>query len=152
MTRIAAAGSPLLAMAVILVLASCSALGIKGSGEAVDQTLSLGVGQDAELSNGAEFGFSNVVNDSRCPKDATCVWAGTATARFWIREARADSLFVLAVLNGGTSRTDTGAHLPTEIGDYRVTLLELEPYPVAGQRTPGSRYRAMARVERQAAR
>lgn len=41
-------------------------------------TIDLGPGQIARLSNGGAIRYVRLVNDSRCPPDVQCVWAGDA--------------------------------------------------------------------------
>lgn len=56
-----------------------------------------------------------VLEDSRCPADAQCVWAGRVRLKMlWIR-ARGNQEFVLA--------TDQ----PTQIADGAITLLSVRP-------------------------
>ena len=109
------------------------------------QSFSLDEGQSGTLSNGGKITFANVVNESRCPKDVQCVWAGTATVRFRLvprpGEPASD---VLAVLPGGVGKDDTANLLPVDTLGVSVTLAELQPYPVSGQE-PG-RHRALVRV------
>ena len=43
------------------------------------QTVTLGVGERAILMDGSQLTYLRLVNDSRCPPDVQCVWAGDAT-------------------------------------------------------------------------
>jgi hypothetical protein len=63
--------------------------------------------------------FDSVITDSRCPEDVVCVWAGEAVARFNIRRGQMQSISLDLYL--GT--TDT------TVGDYRISFVELLPYP-----------------------
>jgi hypothetical protein len=58
--------------------------------------------------------FVGIVNDSRCPKGANCVWEGDATVRF--------------LINGKRTELHTGVE-PREIpvGGLRLRLTNLEP-------------------------
>ena len=148
----------LVAVGLLPVLASCSVLGLSHTGggsrapaRGPSETLSLYVDQSAGLEDRARIGFGNVVNDSRCPRGTKCIWAGTATVRLWLVPPGGDSVAVLAVLPGGVGREETGAVLPADTLGYRLTLLELEPYPEAGRSFAGVRPRALVRVELPAA-
>ena len=109
------------------------------------QSFSLDEGQTGTLSNGGKITFANVVNESRCPKDVQCVWAGTATVRLRLVPAPGEPASdLLAVLPGGVGKDDLADQLPVDTLGVSVTLAELLPYPVAGQE-PG-RHRALVRV------
>ena len=111
------------------------------------QTFALDAGQAGTLSGGGRIVFANVVNDSRCPRFAKCAWAGTVTVRFRLVPAasRGDTASVLCVLPGGVARDAAGEQLPVDTLGVRITLLELTPYPVAGEPATG-RPRALVRV------
>ena len=65
--------------------------------------------------------FLEVVNDSRCPENATCVWAGNATVKFAVSKGK--SVARTIELN-----TNTGAKTATVYG-YNVRLEHLTPPP-----------------------
>ncbi len=65
--------------------------------------------------------FAEVTEDSRCPTDVQCVWAGNAAVR-------------LEVSRGGRrSRSltlNTSGNSPTvKYGNYEIKLVELKPHP-----------------------
>ena len=138
MTRLA------FALLLLVTLTSCSQTPAPGSAPE-EKTLSLTEGQGASIANGGRVTFANVVNESRCPKGTTCVWAGTATVRFQlIPSAGSSEIDVLTVLPGGVSKDDIANLLPVDTLGVRLTLAELTPYPEAGKE-PGKRH-AMLRV------
>jgi len=71
--------------------------------------------------------FDSVLNDSRCPSDGECFWAGNAEVkliyvdRYFITERR----IILNTLGGNNFRNDT------TIGNINIKLVELSPYPVS---------------------
>ena len=67
--------------------------------------------------------FVTVENDSRCPKDVTCVWAGNAAVQLQLSTGR-DSKRV--TLNTSHSQSFVGE---TEYQGYGVKLIDLSPYP-----------------------
>jgi hypothetical protein len=89
------------------------------------QAVSLRVGESAEAADGRlRFGFESVGTDSRCPKNALCVWAGDAAVRIWLqRGTGAREQRTLHTLTGGAR----------EAPDPGVRLLRLDPQPVAGR-------------------
>ncbi len=144
MNRMREGVAGVLALALALATASCAHAPGAGRG----QIFALDQGQAGRLASGGRIVFANVVNDSRCPRGVTCVWAGTATARFQLvpDPSRRDTVSVLAVLSGGAGRDDAAAQLPVDTLGSRITLLELTPYPVAGGERNGERPRAVVRV------
>jgi hypothetical protein len=134
----------LILLALAALLGSCAHVKPGGS----EQTFSLDEGQSAALSNGGRITFTNVINESRCPKGVQCIWAGTATARFRLvpHADRRDTVSVLAVLPGGVGKDDVANQLPVDTLGVSVTLAELLPYPVAGGMPAGTRHRALVRV------
>lgn len=99
------------------------------------------VGQEFTLAPGQTTGivgtpltvrFTGVAQDSRCPLQAACFWAG-------------DGAVVVVVSGAAFSRTDTlHTNLPpraTDLDAYRVTLVALAPYPI-GAPIPLGDYRA----------
>jgi hypothetical protein len=66
--------------------------------------------------------LESVLNDSRCPTGAECIWAGDAQVRFKLVKADKEPVF----FNLNTTRTFTN---DTIINGYKFTLLNLSPYP-----------------------
>lgn len=87
--------------------------------------------------DGLEVVFLSVEEDSRCPKDVQCIWAGRIRARF----SAGGEEFGLA-LPGDAQAPNAGV-----VGSYIVTLLDIKPAPVAGERIDQSAYTATLRVE-----
>ena len=63
--------------------------------------------------------FVRVVEDSRCPSDTTCVWAGEAKLQISTRIDTAE-----AVQNEITA----GQHVT--VGDFRLVVVQLQPEPI----------------------
>ena len=79
--------------------------------------------------------FVAVTEDSRCPRDVTCVWAGEVKVPLEIQESsKAASL--VEILEGGS----------TVAGAYRVTLVRVEPAPANGMNIAPQDYRVTLRV------
>ncbi len=67
--------------------------------------------------------FDEVIEDSRCPVDAVCVWTGNAKLRFSIDKEYDKASFIL--------NTHGGVRFPqdTTIMGYTISLLDVKPYP-----------------------
>ena len=79
--------------------------------------------QEASIENNIKIKFDDV-NDSRCPSDVMCVWAGDGG--------------VGLILSNGNDQQHTFLHtalFPKEINyaGYRIILKSLNPYPVSTQ-------------------
>jgi hypothetical protein len=127
----------LLPAALVLALLACESTETRGD-VSLGTEFSLAPGQSALAGDdGLRVTFVSVVEDSRCPMDAICVWAGQV-----VIEARA-----------GRDGRDGEARLlkPEEsaaVDGFRLTLVRVEPYPASAEPTPPSRYRATFVVDR----
>lgn len=75
--------------------------------------------------NGPRVRADRVIEDSRCPADAQCVWAGRLIVR-------------ATVLGGGwTRQVDLTLGLPVPVADGSLTLVEATPLRLA--RTPSNK-------------
>lgn len=64
------------------------------------------------------------INDSRCPSDLKCFWAGKADVKIEL-ESPVKATFVLSTLDNGIyNSTDT-------VGNYSFQLIDVLPYPVS---------------------
>lgn len=91
---------------------------------ALDDTVRVPLGQQASTRDGRlALRYVKLVNESRCPANAICVWQGDAAVQL---EARA---------GGGTANVTIHTALDPkvlELSGYRVSLLEVQPYPGTG--------------------
>jgi len=90
---------------------------------------------------GATVTLVDVTDDSRCPSDATCVWAGDATVT--LRVAAPDAAAATIALH--TGQADRGSAV---VAGRRLTLTRLDPLPTAGQPVPREGYRAAIAISR----
>lgn len=86
----------------------------------------LGPGQSAEVvGTDLSFIFTEILSDSRCPSGVVCVWEGDAEAAVvgdLPGEIRIDCVLHTSPMFSGSC----------DMGAFRVTLLWVDPYPVAG--------------------
>ena len=88
------------------------------------QEFNLRVGQQAAVEGmGFRIRFASVVNDSRCPTDVTCVWAGNAEVLI-AAEASGSSASLKLNTQGGDNFPNEGKHQ-----QYIVRLVGLSPHP-----------------------
>lgn len=87
----------------------------------IDDTLTLALGAHARLPDGSELAYTQLVNDSRCPANVQCIWAGDAEIQLrWTPRQGPPETFSLHT----TPRQGQSASHP--IGHLTVTLQSLE--------------------------
>lgn len=75
----------------------------------------LAVGEHADLGSGRTLTLQRVLNDSRCPKDVQCVWAGEVTLGFELSNAQGAQSFQLST---STAKSASAASLDFELDDF----------------------------------
>jgi len=91
----------------------------------------LGEGQSAELGASGSPGavvvtFRGVTSDSRCPRNVQCVWAGEVVVRLTYAGGATGELSL-------TLPGSEAAPAAADAGRYRISLLEVTPYPIHGE-------------------
>ena len=89
--------------------------------------------------------FASVAEDSRCPVDVTCVWAGNAEVLVEVGAKGGRGARVLR-LNTNASRQGAGEG---EFRQYRVKLVGLSPQPRSGRKIAAREYTATLLVVRE---
>lgn len=102
------------------------------------QELKLKIGESGK-SKPLEIEFHSVVEDSRCPKGVTCMWAGNAKVLLKVKKNGAKPVDVELNTN---SNPRTASYL-----GYELTLKELRPYPESGETIKPSDYEVILTVQ-----
>lgn len=116
-----------------VLLAACSPVGnlVFEAGQMV-----LSPGQSADdMQSGSVLTFMEIVQDSRCPADAICMSSGFVQARFAIQEGANTREVVLTLGDMGAGDTNV-----MSVGEFTVTLVEVNPYPLASAPVDYSEY------------
>jgi len=87
--------------------------------------------------SGIEVLFVGISEDSRCPRDATCVWAGQVKARLDIAVSKRPATPHEVLEGEGTT-----------VEGYQVKVLRVLPYPSTSTKIPPGGYRATLQVTR----
>lgn len=76
--------------------------------------------------------FKGISEDSRCPKDVNCIWAGVAVAEVEVMgtATRPVTLSLARLDNKGRNY-----HQSADFNGYTITLTEVTPYPGSGEST-----------------
>ena len=110
------------------------------TGVPLEQEFELAIDQRVPLdTTGATLRFVAVPEDSRCPSDVVCVWAGNA--RVLLRVHREDGEHTV------TLNTTTEPRRATVAG-FEIQLNDLSPLPRAGAPISPAQYRAKLEVRR----
>jgi hypothetical protein len=97
------------------------------------------LGQEARVrGTSISIRFVEVSNESRCPSDVQCVWAGNAVVKL--------SLAASGAASSGASLNTTLEPRSVVFAGYRVTLTSLRPYPRSGTTIPQAAYVATLEV------
>lgn len=103
------------------------------------EPFTIGLNQTAVVSGPSlELQFVAVTGDSRCPADAICIQGGDAVVRIRVRGAGGSGDYEL--------HTGDSARATVDHRGYRITLLQLDPYPFASKPFDPREYRATLRV------
>jgi len=110
---------------------------------AADTVFSLRIGQEVRPDAVLSVILLSVRNDSRCPIDVVCVWAGNAEVEIGVAFGMGPTRpYVLNTTLDPRS---------VDLGLYRITLTGLKPDPVSTSPIPPERYVATFHLQRLAA-
>jgi len=103
----------------------------------VGREFDIAVGQEARLQgSNLVIRFRGVTNDSRCPSDVQCVWAGNAVAGFDLSGAGQSDALLNTTLDPKS----------VNYSGYTIALVGLKPTPKSGSNIPALEYVATLRV------
>jgi hypothetical protein len=86
-------------------------------------------------------------SESRCPRGVTCVWEGEGIVELVLENEAGETVSALPVIRPGRD-PDRFTWLKAYAMDYRITLLELEPYPDIDDPAQPEDYTALLDVDR----
>lgn len=135
-----------LVSAVMVVAASgCAGTGVaaldqpSSSLTSLPTEITLQYGEERLIDDVLRVSFSQVLEDSRCPVDVTCIWAGNARVRIGISMGM-----------GPTFPLELNSSLEPTTVDWngvRVTLLGVMPEPRSTEKIPPEAYSVRLRLE-----
>lgn len=106
-----------------------------------DEPFTLAVGEGASF-DGARLTveFTDVSGDSRCPADAVCIQGGDAIVHLRVSTGVTE----MYELHTGDASRATATHR-----SFRLSLVDLQPYPFSSRTIAPNEYRATLSVARQ---
>lgn len=86
--------------------------------------------------------FTEVTQDSRCPKDVNCVWEGEAVAELVLGKMGTDTLAL--TYRPGREQAAVG-----RASGYNFRLLEVNPYPEKGKSIEKENYEIVLEIKKE---
>lgn len=106
------------------------------------EEFSLRIGQTASIEEeNLEIRFCEVVEDSRCPKNVTCVWAGRVSCIVGVSDS--GSSYKMVLTEPGLS----DQYAKETYKEYRLAF-HVDPYPEAGKKISEDEYRLLLIVSK----
>ncbi|MCW5518238.1 hypothetical protein J1N09_00200 [Aureitalea sp. L0-47] len=78
--------------------------------------------------DGTQITFSEVLEDSRCPREVQCVWAGSARVKITIALDR-ENASSRELIFGAIRQGETSNNLVAETDDFHYEAIGISPYP-----------------------
>lgn len=98
----------------------------------------LAIGESVEVEgSGIVVEFLNVTEDSRCPSDVVCIWAGQVSVMVGLSQASGADIDSFVLTTGAGSDPGAAERL---VGNYMVRLENVEPYPASSHAIEQSEY------------
>ena len=92
----------------------------------IDEDYELGFGETTSINGGDfELRFDKLIEDSRCPIYANCVWEGRAVVKLIATKNSEDTDIILATVNS----INGDSLLIVEYNNYSIELKDVTPYP-----------------------
>ena len=125
-------------LACLLFVAACNTESVSGPTVPPNQQFTLAPGQSISIRGTTlRLEFLRVSGDSRCPADAICVQAGDAIVHVRITDRTATEYQL---------HTSDPARAVVMHRNFRIELLQLQPYPLGGRTIEPGDYRATLTV------
>lgn len=140
----------------IIFAAVCLLMLGTNSCDFTDRTTEIAFGQEfrveydqtVRLEDGTELRFLELKKDTRCPEDALCPYEGEAVIALVLEDDDRPGSVVELKIPGLADRHSRDRHKPEQFWEYRLTLLQLDPYPLTDHIERRFRYVATLLVEK----
>jgi hypothetical protein len=99
----------------------------------LDSPFNIGINQTAHLTSAdIDLSFVDVTEDSRCPSDVQCIWAGRVSVLVELKIASSgENLGRFGMTLTGDVESDIGNNDHLSIGGYLIELVNVMPYPIS---------------------
>jgi len=128
----------LVKLLLVVTLAACRSTGAPAPRAAsLNQEVQLAPGEQVAYgSHGLTVEFVRIAEDSRCPTDTTCVWAGEVKVQVATRTGGAEAV---------QHEIKAGEH--ATVGAFRVLVVNVQPERLSTREIPQEEYRVTLKVE-----
>jgi hypothetical protein len=129
-----------LLLGALISFAGCAATAPARAPVEVGQEFTLARGESVAIGQqGASVAFKDVIEDSRCPMNARCIWEGNARIAVELSRSRAGRAADSHSLAGGRVELNTSSRFHTSeiVSGLVIELRRLEPERIAGAQTQG---------------
>jgi len=110
-----------------------------------EDKITLRVGQQKSAMRGdLKIKFVRVLEDSRCPRDVNCIWAGNAKVELKVTGPDGNTKTIVVNTMGNLTNGPSGGQFDT----YAINLVGLTPQPVSGRKLSSRDYRLALEVRR----
>lgn len=96
-------------------------------------SINLKIGETVDITSDFQITLINILDDSRCPSDVTCIWEGTVSAEINLIKDGEGHKYVIPIglADGMESQL---------IDDFYVMLYDVTPYPISTRQIESSEY------------
>lgn len=110
----------------------------------LEKPFSLQIGEQKAAAGATDMivHFTQVTEDSRCPKGVNCVWEGEAVAELVLGKMGADTLAL--TYRPGREKASVG-----RASGYSFRLIEVNPYPEKGQTIEKEDYQIVLEIKKE---
>jgi len=128
-------------ISVLLLIAIVASIGIAASAQSKQGLVKVAIHSEKTVARaGFKIKFAEMVEDSRCPADVQCIWAGNAKVRIEVRRGRS--------LSKSFELNSTTAPNGVKYNGYEITLKELTPRPRTNARINPDKYEAVFEIKK----
>lgn len=99
----------------------------------------IGIGEQLKFGN-RSIKFKELISDSRCPSDVTCIWPGEAKILVEVFENGNLCGEEMLVISSGDRNTSVSLQKLFSGGDFSLSAFQLTPYPKTSERIKPSEY------------
>lgn len=132
-----------------LIVASCQEAPTEVSDQIINKSFELSIGESVTIKpDNLQIGFVHVTSDSRCPTNVFCLWEGEAQIKISLVKNRTVIIYGEIPIRGYVTAKDTCCHKYIDLDGYRITLMQLNPYPQHPIPNDFTKYRATLLVNR----